>query len=90
MQHNGELEHDKWCTHSFLQCMTIMNQNMLTMCVRNNCCTFMANQNMMTICVGNNDDNNGEHDFANPRRRKTLKKLGFAKKKNNCVVGAKV
>lgn len=29
----------------------------------------MANQNMMTMCVGDNDDNNGEHDFANPRRR---------------------
>jgi hypothetical protein len=50
----------------------------------------IVNQNMMTMCLGDNDDNNGEHDFANPRGRQTLKKLGFAKKKKNCVVGAKV
>ncbi len=50
----------------------------------------MANQNMMTMCIRDNDDNNGEHDFGNPRRRQTLNKLGFAKKKKNCVVGAKV
>ncbi len=45
---------------------------------------------MMIMCVRNNDDNNGEHDFANPTGRQTLKKLGFGKKKKNCVVGAKV
>jgi hypothetical protein len=70
--------------------MAIVNQNLMTMCVRNNCCTIMANQNMMTMCIRDNDDNNGEHDFGNPRRRQTLNKLGFAKKKKNCVVGAKV